>query len=50
MGKTYGALGGWIMENGYEIVGPAEEIYLSEPEKTPPEERLTEVRFPVRKR
>jgi len=50
VGKTYGALGGWIMENGYEIVGPAEEIYLSEPEKTPPEELLTEVRFPVRKR
>ena len=50
VGQTYGALVGWIMENGYEIVGPAEEIYLSEPEKTPPEELLTEVRFPVRKR
>ena len=49
VGATYGALVGWIMENGYEIAGPAEEIYLSEPEKTPPEELLTEVRFPVRK-
>ncbi|MFQ5924613.1 MAG: GyrI-like domain-containing protein [Dehalococcoidia bacterium] len=50
VGKTYGALAGWIMENGYEIVGPAEEIYFSEPEKTPPQELLTEVRFQVRKR
>ncbi len=50
VGATYGALVGWIMENGYEIAGPAEEVYLSEPEKTPPEELLTEVRFPVRKK
>ncbi len=50
VGATFGALVSWIMENGYEIAGPAEEIYLSEPEKTPPEELLTEVRFPVRKR
>ncbi len=50
VGATYGALAGWIMEHGYDIVGPGEEIYLSEPEKTPPEELLTEVRFPVRKR
>jgi len=50
VGTTYGALAGGIMENGYEIVGPGEEIYLSEPEKTPAEELLTEVRFPVRKR
>lgn len=50
VGATYSALAGWIMEHGYEIAGPGEEIYLSEPEKTPPEELLTEVRFPVRKR
>jgi len=50
VGATWGALAGWIMENGYEIVGPGEEVYLSEPEKTPPEELLTEVRFPVRKK
>ena len=50
VGKTYAALIPWIMENSYEIAGPGEEIYLSEPQKTPPEELLTEVRFPVRKR
>lgn len=50
VGATYGALAGWIAGNGYEIVGPGEETYLSEPEKTPPQELLTEVRFPVKKR
>ena len=50
VGSTYGAPAVWIVENGYEIVGPSEEVYLSEPEKTPPEELLTEVRFPVKKR
>ena len=49
VGPTYQALTGWIAENGYEIVGPAEEVYCSRP-NTPPEELLTEVRFPVRKR
>lgn len=50
VGATYGALAGWVMENGYEIAGPSEEVYLSDPGKTAPEEILTEVRFPVRKR
>ena len=50
VGATFGALAGWIMENGYEIAGAGEEIYLSDPEKTPPGELLTELRFPVRKR
>ncbi len=49
-GATYGALAGWIAENGYEIVGPSEEVYLSDPGKTAPDELLTEVRFPVKKR
>ena len=46
---TINALEGWIAENGYQIVGPYEEVYISEPDKTPPEELLTEIRFPVRK-
>jgi len=50
VGATYGALAGWIAENGYEIVGPSEEVYLSDPGKTAPDELLTEVRFPVRKK
>ncbi|MBA7596854.1 DNA gyrase inhibitor [subsurface metagenome] len=49
VGKIYGALVGWIMENGYQIVGPPEELYLTDPAYTPAEELLTEVRFPVRK-
>ncbi|TEU02824.1 MAG: AraC family transcriptional regulator [Dehalococcoidia bacterium] len=50
VGATYGALAGWIAENGYEIVGPSEEVYLSDPGKTAPEELLSEIRFPVKKR
>ena len=50
VGRTYEALAGWIMQNGYEIVGPSEEVYFKDPSQTPPEELLTEVRFPVRKR
>ena len=50
VGTTYGALAGWVAENGYEIVGPSEEVYLSDPGKTAPDELLTEVRFPVKKR
>jgi len=50
IGPVYGALVGWIMENGYQIAGPSEEVYLSDPDKTPPAELLTEVRFPVQKR
>lgn len=47
---TYAALAAWVVENGYEIVGPPEEVYISDPAKTAPEDILTEVRFPVRKR
>jgi AraC family transcriptional regulator len=50
VGHTIHALEAWIAANGYEIVGPYEEIYLTDPGKSTPEELLTEVRFPVRKR
>jgi effector-binding domain-containing protein len=40
----------WIAENGYEIAGPYEEVYLSDPGKTMPEALLAETRFPVKKR
>ena len=36
------------MENGYEIAGPAEEVYLNDPQSVPKEELLTEARFVVR--
>jgi len=48
--QTDEQLGRWIAENGYEVVGPSEEVYLSNPQGTPPAELLTEVRFPVRKK
>lgn len=50
MGSVYGALVGWITGNGYEIVGPSTEVYLSNPAETPPGELLTEVRFPLRRK
>lgn len=48
--KTYGALMRWIEENGYEITGPSEEVYLTDLATTPPEQLLTEIRFPVSKK
>jgi len=50
VGKTYEMLVGWIMQNGYDIAGPSEEVYFNDPSQTAPDELLTEVRFPVRKR
>ena len=50
VGKIYGMLWEWVNSNGYEIVGPPEEVYFSDPSTTPPEELTTEIRFPVRKR
>jgi effector-binding domain-containing protein len=38
-----------MLENGYEIAGPPEEVYLNDPNVTPRDEILTEVRFPVKK-
>ena len=38
-----------IAANGYQIVGPGIEIYLSDPGQTKPEDLLTEVAFPVLK-
>jgi len=48
--ETYQGLGAWIEGNGYEIAGPCEEVYLTEPGNTPPAELMTEIRFPVVKR
>jgi len=48
--QTYEAMVNWINENGYEIVGPPDEVYITNPQDTPPDKSLTEVRFPVRKK
>jgi AraC family transcriptional regulator len=47
---AYSAIFEWITANGYQISGPVEESYLNDPARTPPEELLTEIRIPVRKK
>ena len=49
VGPVWGAIAGWIPANGYRIVGAPQEVYLSDPNSAPPEELLTEIRFPVKK-
>lgn len=46
---TYRELMQWVADEGYELAGPPEEIYYSDPANTPPEEYLTEIQFPIRK-
>lgn len=50
IGAAYGELATWIAANGYDVVGPSEEVYFSDPNTTPPEDYLTEIRFPIAKR
>lgn len=50
MAPVYHALQEWIDANGYRTVGAPEEVYMSDPATTRPEEYLTEIRFPVAKR
>ena len=50
VGPVYAELFQWLTDNGYELAGPTEEVYLSDPGTTAPEELLTEIRFPVKKR
>jgi AraC family transcriptional regulator len=47
IGRTIDSLRSWIEENGYEIAGPLEEVYLTDPADAAPEELVTEVGFPV---
>lgn len=37
----------WIAANGYQIAGPFEELYYSDPNTTQPADYLTEIRIPV---
>jgi AraC family transcriptional regulator len=50
VGETYEHLQHWVSANGYAMAGPPQEAYFSDPDEVPPEEYLTEVRFPVIKR
>ena len=49
VGETWSALFAWISQNGYDVSGPGEETYLTDPTNTPSEELMTEVRFPVKR-
>ena len=38
----------FIQENGYEMIGPMMDVYLSDPEKVGPEDILTEIQAPIK--
>jgi DNA-binding transcriptional MerR regulator len=51
IGEAYNALGQWITDNGYRILGPCREVYLRPQEdgsQTDPD-TVTEIQFPVEK-
>jgi len=45
---AYNALFQWMEENGYEATGVAYEMYLDDPQETPPEELQTQIVFPLK--
>jgi effector-binding domain-containing protein len=48
--EAYNALMAWIEGNGYQIIGPDRELYLTDPNKVrDPAENITEIQFPVKK-
>lgn len=49
-GMAIGAVAQYAYQNGYEIIGPPMETYLSDPNETPELELLTEISFPVMKK
>ena len=44
---AYHTLTGWISEHGHEIVGPARETYLNDPNVVAPDDLMTKVEFPI---
>jgi effector-binding domain-containing protein len=48
MAPAYTALSQWMEENGHQPTGVAYEIYLSDPDETPPEELQTQIAFPLK--
>ncbi len=48
VGSACEALSAWVSEQGYEMAGPPEEAYLTDPAEVPPDEYLTEIAFPVK--
>ncbi|MFO7742988.1 MAG: GyrI-like domain-containing protein [Anaerolineae bacterium] len=48
MEPAYDALFQWMEENGYEPTGVAYEMYLSDPQETPPDRHQTQIAFPLK--
>jgi effector-binding domain-containing protein len=48
IGSAYTALSRWIEENNYQPTGVAYEVYLSDPDETPPAELQTQIVFPLK--
>ena len=48
MEPAYNALHQWTQDNGYKLTGIAYEIYLNDPEQTPPEQLQTQIAFPLK--
>jgi effector-binding domain-containing protein len=46
-GIALGAIAKYAYQNGYGIIGPPIEIYLSDPNETPENKLITEICFPV---
>jgi effector-binding domain-containing protein len=44
---AYAALSEWIEANGYQPTGVAYEMYLNDPNQTPPQELQTQIVFPL---
>ena len=51
LGEAYNAVGKWISDNNYRIVGPCREVYLHVNENTGQQDSdtVTEIQFPVEK-
>lgn len=47
--QTYDELSAWLETQSYRVVGPSEEVYLSDPATVPPKDYLTEIQLPVTK-
>jgi len=45
---AYAALSEWMRENGHEATGVAYEMYLNDPQQTPPAELQTQIVFPLK--
>jgi DNA-binding transcriptional MerR regulator len=45
--RAYGAIGVWIEENGYGIIGPGREVLIVPPRAERLDDTVTEIQFPV---